>query len=147
MNSSIADRIEKDGVILGVPVGYSMWPMLRDRRDQIVVEKPTRPLKKGDVVLFLRADGQYVLHRIRRREGSKYIIRGDNCDYDERVSADSIVGVLRGFYRGDRYVDCGKSAGYRMYSALWDTTRLPRAAYRRVKGAAYGVYRRVFKKK
>ena len=43
--------------------GVSMYPMLRNRRDTIIVKPPTAPLKKYDVPLYRRGD-DYVLHRI-----------------------------------------------------------------------------------
>ena len=57
--------------------GYSMFPLLRNECDEVVLtpcqENELRPM---DVVLF-RYQGKHVLHRIIRREGSKLYIQGD----------------------------------------------------------------------
>ena len=47
-----------------VVTGNSMMPFLIDRRDQVLIKKPDRPLKKGDIAFFQRENGQYILHRI-----------------------------------------------------------------------------------
>ena len=47
-----------------VPVtGSSMIPFLH-HGDTVYVSKPDSPLKPGDIVLYQRANGQYILHRI-----------------------------------------------------------------------------------
>ena len=52
-----------------VPVtitGNSMSPFLVHGRDRVLLSRITRPLQKGDMVLYQRKGGQYVMHRIRR---------------------------------------------------------------------------------
>ena len=47
-----------------VVTGNSMMPFLIDRRDQVLIKRIERPLKKGDIAFFQRENGQYILHRI-----------------------------------------------------------------------------------
>lgn len=57
--------------------GNSMFPLLRNGKDVVILEKcPTESLKPMDVVLF-RYRGKHVLHRIIRREGERLLIQGD----------------------------------------------------------------------
>ena len=63
-----------------VPVtvaGSSMTPFFH-HGDTVYLEAPRKPLKRGDVVLYVRPTGQYVLHRIVRvnADGS-FIMLGD----------------------------------------------------------------------
>ena len=44
-------------------VGDSMYPTIQPR-DLLVIEAVSGPLKVGDVPLYKRDSGQYVLHRI-----------------------------------------------------------------------------------
>ena len=39
-------------------------PFLIDRRDQVLIKRIERPLKKGDIAFFQRENGQYIMHRI-----------------------------------------------------------------------------------
>lgn len=77
---------------VSIPVsGISMCPFLHPG-DQVFLELPEGKLKKGDVVLFTRSTGQYILHRIRKvhADGS-YTMMGDNQSWTEKVdSADHI---------------------------------------------------------
>ncbi len=118
----IAEALETQGQILSVPVGISMWPMLRNRRDHIVIKKLDRPLRKYDVPMYRRPNGQYVLHRIIRIGGRRgqYVICGDNLWRREYEVTDSdIIGILVGFFRGEKYIDCEKNRGYRCYVYVW----------------------------
>ena len=91
-------------------VGFSMEPMLHQRKSTVVLKTPedAAALSVGDVVLFHRADDRYVLHRIVRikdKDGKPlYVIRGDNCTYDDLVRPEQILGVMEGFYEDERNV-------------------------------------------
>lgn len=51
---------------VAIPVaGGSMVPFLH-HGDTVYLDTPDSPLKKGDIVLYTRAGGRYVLHRIQR---------------------------------------------------------------------------------
>jgi hypothetical protein len=63
---------------VAVPVaGTSMVPFLRDG-DTVYLDLPDSPLKKGDIVLYTRANGRYILHRIQRvLPDGGYVMVGD----------------------------------------------------------------------
>ena len=77
-NEHIEDVLAQDGVWVSTTVGISMWPMLRNRRDTIVVRPCKSQLQKYDVALYRRGDA-YVLHRVIGVKESNYRILGDNC--------------------------------------------------------------------
>ena len=57
--------------------GNSMFPLLRSGRDSVILEKsPAHSLKPMDVVLF-RYYGNFILHRIIKREGMRLLLQGD----------------------------------------------------------------------
>ena len=35
------------------------------------------------------------------------------------IKDEQVLGVLKGFYRGERYVDCEKNRLYHIYVAIW----------------------------
>ena len=57
--------------------GNSMAPFLEHGRDTVYLSRVSRPLKVGDIVLYQRKNGAYVLHRICRLEGDAYCMVGD----------------------------------------------------------------------
>ena len=106
-----------------------MRPMLTQRTEQLLIEKLNADPKVNDVVLFKRRNGKYVLHRIIRKYDGKYLIRGDNCYDREMVCFDQIIGILKGFYRGSRYIDCRSNKTYLCYVAFWRITYPVRFAF------------------
>jgi hypothetical protein len=63
---------------VAIPVtGGSMVPFLHSG-DMAYLDLPNTPLKKGDIVLYTRENGRYILHRIKKinKDGS-FIMVGD----------------------------------------------------------------------
>ena len=116
--STIAEVLEREGVYVGVTSGVSMWPMIRDRCDTVVVRPPCGRLRRFDVALYKR-DDRYVLHRVVEVLADSYVICGDNCIGREHDIADAdVLGVLTGFYRGETQVNM-QGTGYRCYVRAW----------------------------
>ena len=101
----IEDVLAEKGVYVGPTVGISMLPMLKSRRDTIVVRPKTERLKRLDVALYKRGDA-YVLHRVLQPIDGGYIIRGDNCYSDENIPEEDVFGVLTEFFRKDKHYLC-----------------------------------------
>lgn len=114
-NSNIEQVLANEGESISSISGISMYPMLRDRQDMIVVEKLNRELKKYDVPLYRMPSGKLILHRILKVEEDRYIIRGDNTYSLEYIPKEYVIGVLKAFYRKGKLCDCATSKGYRVY--------------------------------
>lgn len=110
----IEDVLLSKGQYVGPTAGVSMLPMLKNRRDTIVVNKKTERLKPWDVALYKRGE-QYILHRVLQVTDSGYIIRGDNCYSDEIVPEEAVIGVLTEFFRKDKHVICESDKKYHRY--------------------------------
>lgn len=109
------DEIREKGYIVYTNVGDSMMPLLRERRDLIVVSKITEPLKKYDTVLYKRPTGAYVLHRIIKVCGDgQYLISGDNRSNEEPVPEEWIIGILTEVIRDGRHISV-ESEEYKKY--------------------------------
>lgn len=121
MTFEIEKQLRENGFYVSTTVGVSMWPMLRNRRDRVIL----RPLEAGerlsrfDLPLYRRSDGKYVLHRIIGVEDGYYVIRGDNTYAKEKVFDNQIIGVVSEFYRKDRHILADNSK-YRSYARFWN---------------------------
>lgn len=113
----IEHLLEEKGYFVSTTVGVSMFPMLRNRRDTIIVSKCSGRLNKYDVPLYKRGN-EYILHRIVKVRESDYVIIGDNCIQKEYVKDEQILGVLTGFYRGEKCIDMN-GWQYRAYVRIW----------------------------
>ena len=101
----LEESLKQNSVYITLTKGDSMNPMLVEGRDKVVIVPPKFPLKKYDVPVY-RKLGHYTMHRIVKVTKNGYIICGDNRAVLERnVREEDIVGMLDGFYQGDRYID------------------------------------------
>ena len=104
--SNIEKVLRENGICITSTKGDSMNPMLVEGRDRVVVVLPKFPLKKYDVPVY-RKMGHYTMHRIVKVTKNGYIICGDNRGkLEKNVKETDIIGVLNGFYQGDRYISC-----------------------------------------
>lgn len=110
-------QLEEGGRASLAVTGYSMHPLLRNRRDSVALI-PAGNQKKGDIILYRRENGQFVLHRIIAVEQQHYICSGDNQVMREPVTREQILAVVDGFTRkGKTYRT--DHPGYRIYTWVW----------------------------
>lgn len=120
MSESIEKQLREEGFYVSTTVGVSMKPMLRNRRDRVILRavKEGEILSKYDLPLYRLPNGKYLLHRIIGVRDGYYIIRGDNTYQKEKIPREWILGVVTEFYRGDRHISADKKS-YRTYAAFW----------------------------
>lgn len=112
------------------PRGVSMLPMLRQGVDSVVLSPLPDRLRKYDLPLYQRDNGQYVLHRV-VKVGETYTCIGDNqFDYEPGLRQEQMIALVTAFYRGDRLWQCS-SPIYRLYCILWHRSRALRHFWRR----------------
>lgn len=147
MNSTYEKELERHGSFTFTNVGTSMMPLLRQNKDLFVIEKKTgKGCKKYDAVLFKRANGQYVLHRILKVREKDYVLCGDHQFHREYgVTDDQILGVMRAVIR-DGVTISVTDKKYQMYVHLWCDFFYIRAAILWMKMFPYRI-RRKFRKK
>ena len=113
----ILDAFSKDFVFTFPIHGTSMLPLLRTN-DLVTLKKIDRPLSIGDIVLFRRLDGSFVLHRIRYIKEDQYTIVGDHQRLLEKnVSKNQIIGYVISYTKKDK-VHNMKGLRYRIYKCL-----------------------------
>ena len=103
-----------------IVTGNSMYPFLRHGIDSVFLSsKETAVIKKGTIVLFLRENGQYVLHRIKKLKKTSFFIVGDaQTNIEGPLDRNQIVAVVTSVYRGNKEISC-KSFSWRFLSILW----------------------------
>ncbi len=98
--------------------GNSMLPLLRNGIDSVLLTKSIS-LKKYDVVLYVRKNGDVILHRIVSCKSDGFMILGDNqSQVDGPIAASQIIATMVGFYRNETYYSVQKW-WYKLYSRLW----------------------------
>lgn len=147
---SYEEELKKNGICMSTTSGWSMYPLLRDRRDTVVLAPVNKGLKKYDLPLYRRPDGTYVLHRILGIRPEGYVLCGDHQWRTEfPVPQEWLIGVVTGIYRDEKYVDM-QGKGYRLYVRLWCSSLWLRKILLRVLGRYVGLRgkaRKIFCKK
>ncbi len=112
---TIAEVLEKGGTFLLYPNGRSMLPTIRPGKDAVYLSTPSQ-LRKGEMILYRRQNGSFVLHRIVAiKEDGTYVLRGDNQYYDENgIFPSQIIAVVRRYTRDKKEIDC-TSLSHRLY--------------------------------
>ncbi len=126
------ERLAQGHTVQFGPKGTSMLPMIRQNIDTVVLAPLPGKLKKYDLPLYQRDNGQYVLHRI-VKAGDTYTCIGDNqYEYEYGVRHDQMIGLVTGFYRGEEYISVNRLS-YRTYRCLWHRSRWLRPRCRALK--------------
>ena len=101
-----------------ITAGTSMLPMLRDRKDTVVLRKIDRKLKKYDLPLYKRADGSFVLHRIVGKGRDGYKMSGDNhLEIEYPVTDGQMIAVVSAYIKDGKRIPVD-SPGYKIY-CIW----------------------------
>lgn len=130
-------------VTLGV-TGNSMYPLLRHKRDSVVLAPCDKyALKRGDLPLYRRQNGQFVLHRIVRVEKDSYTLVGDaQTELEIGLPKENILAVVTGINRKGKFFPV-TNRRYRLYVRFWMAIRPLRPLYFWASRVKNGVSRRL----
>ena len=132
----IEEFIKENGFFMDTTVGMSMYPMLRSKRDAVVIHPCKERLKKYDVALY-KVNDDYILHRVIKVLPDSYIIRGDNrIDKEYGITDENLLGVLTSFYRDEKKISVHNFI-YLIYVRFWNFIFPVRYLYKRCKSIVY----------
>lgn len=110
----IDEVISTGGEFRLTPYGISMLPLLEPGKCEVTLVSPGE-IKKGDIVLFVRQSGQFVLHRVVAVKKDYYNMCGDNeVVIEKRVYKDRIRAVVKDIYIGEERLNT-ESDEYKSY--------------------------------
>lgn len=99
--------------------GRSMRPMLSNIRDTVVLTKPTRPIKRGDIAFYKRDNNTYILHRVIKVKSETFDAIGDHqTEIEYNVPIKNIICIVKGFTRNGKTHSVTETS-YKLYSFLW----------------------------
>lgn len=141
MKRTYEEELNLHGSFTFTNTGTSMMPLLREHRDLFVIEKKTEErCKKYDAVLFKRANGQYVLHRILKVRTNDYVLCGDHLFRREYgIAENQILGVMTKVIRDGKTISVTNKK-YLCYVHLWCDFFYVRAGFLWIKMFVRGCY-------
>ena len=76
--------------------GRSMTPFLVGGRDTVYLSRLERPVRRGDILLYQRKSGQYVLHRVWKVEGDgSFTMVGDaQVELEPGIREDQVIAIV-----------------------------------------------------
>jgi hypothetical protein len=100
--------------------GHSMHPFIRNGDVVTVSPLGARSPVAGDVVAFRGPEHTgLALHRIRSRQGDRYLAQGDNCrDPDGLIPGRDLLGVVTAAERAGRSIRLGLGPERRLLALL-----------------------------
>lgn len=105
MNDSALEReISSGKPVVTMTWGDSMEPLLFHQSTRVVIRKVEGDLKKGDLPVYRRPSGQFVMHRIVGVRKDCYETRGDNRFGVEQVPREWVQGVVTEIYRKEKHI-------------------------------------------
>lgn len=100
--------------------GMSMYPFLREEKDCVeLVKAGIEAVNRGDIVLIQRVTGEYVLHRVQRKEGNALYIVGDAQSWLEGpVFPRQLLARVECIRRNGHNVSCSQPV-WKFLALLW----------------------------
>ena len=131
----IREVIESGGEFNLFTRGTSMRPTICEGVHSVMLGAPTK-ITAGDILLYERANGQYVLHRLVKMKGDKLVMCGDNQFTLERgIRKDDVIAKVTAIVKGEKSEDVRKDIFFRTrLSAIRTLRRTKRIARKIIKG-------------
>lgn len=93
---ALLELVDQGKTVPLVITGNSMSPFMIHERDSILIGPITRPLRKGDMAMFRRRNGQFVMHRICRvdSEGRFYFVGDAQTQIEGPIDREQVRGLI-----------------------------------------------------
>ena len=99
--------------------GNSMSPFLVHGRDTVYLSRLDRPARKGDVLLYKRDSGAYILHRVYKADKDSYTMVGDaQTQLEQDIRPDQIIAIMTSVLRKGKLQKKG-SFWWEFFEKLW----------------------------
>lgn len=127
----IQETLDQNGLFTLYVTGKSMSPFLEHMRDQVILAPlPERPIRRGDIVLYQRAGGQFVMHRVYGAEKNEtFTLLGDaQWTLETGIRKDQLRAYVPKVIRKGKEINSDKGF-LRFVMTLWMLRiRYPKAA-------------------
>ena len=102
-----------------VVTGSSMTPFLVGGRDRVFLSRLNRPARPGDILLYRRRSGAYVLHRVFRVEDGMLTMVGDaQQDLEPGIAPEQVIALVNRVERKGKLLGPG-SFWWTFFEKVW----------------------------
>ena len=115
--------LTEDPQIKALPLivsGSSMTPFLVSGRDTVYLSRLERPARRGDILLYLRDSGKYILHRVWRveKDGTLTIVGDAQTELERGIREDQIIAVVTSVVRKGKRMGPG-DFWWEFFEKIW----------------------------
>lgn len=128
----IEETLLSGGRVKLIAAGRSMEPVIVNGQDVVIIVKAQNPLKKDDIVLFKRNNGNLVLHRIIALDDNRVTLRGDSQWTTETVDKSRVMGILEAIERNGKIIPA-ESIYFKKYNVILPAVRWNRRIINSIK--------------
>ena len=113
----IREVIDKGGTFTMMPRGTSMLPLIRQGKDSVILSPLKEETLPGDVVLYKRDNGQFVLHRVMMAKNGVYTMCGDNqVVFEKGIENRHLIAIASGIIRDGKEITFSENEKYLSYT-------------------------------
>jgi signal peptidase len=109
----ISDSLQSGQTVRIKVRGNSMYPFLLDTRDSVTFAPLIgRPVRRGDIILFRRTNGSYIMHRVYSvdKNGVMQFIGDAQYTLEHNIKREQAVAFVPSVVRNGREISCDKGA-------------------------------------
>ena len=118
----ISEAVKNGGCFYLSPKGKSMHPTIREGKDKVILEEFIS-FKKGDILLYRRKNGQFVLHRLVGFKNGDPVMCGDAQHVLEYgISKEDIIARASVIIRKNKHINAG-SISFKLFFAYISARR------------------------
>lgn len=102
-----------------VITGNSMSPFLIHGRDTVYLSRLTRPVRRGDMLLYQRENGGYVLHRVYKAAPEGLTMIGDaQTELEPGIQPEQVIAIVTRVERKGKTLASG-SFWWAFFEKIW----------------------------
>lgn len=127
----LLELMEETVAVPLVITGSSMTPFLVHGRDTVYLSKITRPPQKGDMILYRRNDGSFVLHRVYKAGPTCTMVGDAQVLLEHGIRPDQMLARVSAVCRNGKQLQKG-SFCWDFFEIVWIRLLKARPALRAV---------------
>ena len=115
--------LQEEAAVQSLPLvisGNSMSPFLIHGRDTVFLSRLSRPVRRGDMLLYQRRNGSFVLHRVYKvtPEGGCIMVGDAQRELEYGIRQEQIVAIVTKVIRKDKELEPG-SFWWEFFEKIW----------------------------
>ncbi len=100
-----------------LPRGTSMLPLIREGLDSVILSPLPDKILSGDIILYKRDSGQFVLHRVMKAKNGSFTMCGDNqVVFEKGITRQNMIALASGIIRDDEEITFSENEDYLAYT-------------------------------